>query len=55
MKATPRTLVIGLEGADPLLLEKWCASGELPNLSRLMREGGYRRLRSSTAISSGDT
>jgi len=55
MNPTPSILAIGLEAADPVLLEKWSAAGELPNLGRLMSEGSYRKLHSPTAISSGAT
>lgn len=55
MNSTPGILAIALEAADPTLLEQWCAAGELPNFSRLMSNGCYRKLRSWTAISSGAT
>lgn len=48
-------IAVGLEAADPDLLERWCAEGALPNFSRLRAEGGYRRLRSCTEVSSGAT
>lgn len=31
-------LFISLEGADPSLISQWCAAGELPVLSKLMRD-----------------
>ena len=55
MNSTPSILAIGLEAADPALLEKWCAEGVLPNFSRLIDDGCYRKLLSPTAISSGAT
>jgi len=55
MNSTPSILAFGLEAADPVLLEKWCSEGELPNFSRLIDAGCYRKLHSSTAISSGAT
>jgi predicted AlkP superfamily phosphohydrolase/phosphomutase len=35
----PRLLVLGIDAADPLLVERWTADGTMPNLARLMREG----------------
>lgn len=55
MTSRPRILAIGLEAADPDLLERWLAAGELPNFSRLIGSGGFRRLRSCTEVSSGAT
>src|SRR6186997_3380276 len=55
MQSPSKTVDIGLEAADPVLLEKWCAEGELPNFGRLMAGGSYRKLHSSTSISSGAT
>jgi predicted AlkP superfamily phosphohydrolase/phosphomutase len=37
-------VVIGLDAADPVLLEGWLDRGLLPNLARLRREGAYGRL-----------
>lgn len=37
-------LAIGLDAADPKLIETWMAAGHLPNLQRLRQEGGYGRL-----------
>lgn len=34
--APTRTLVIGLDAAEPALLRRWCASGHLPTLRRLL-------------------
>ena len=55
MNARPGILAIGLEAADPALLEKWLAAGELPNFSRLIDGGCYRKLHSCTEVSSGAT
>ena len=54
-RRTPRVLAFGLEAAEPSLIERFCAEGELPTLTGLMRKGGYRRLLSTTDISSGST
>jgi predicted AlkP superfamily phosphohydrolase/phosphomutase len=37
-------IAIGLDAADPDLLDAWIAEGKLPNLARLRQEGGYGRL-----------
>lgn len=39
-------IAIGLDAADPELLEAWMAAGHLPNLSTLREQGGYGRLTS---------
>ena len=47
-KAKARKLIfLGLDGLDPGLTEKFMAEGKLPNLSRLMQQGGFRRLRTT--------
>lgn len=38
-------IAIGLDSADPVLLEKWMEQGYLRNLKRLCEEGAYGRLR----------
>jgi predicted AlkP superfamily phosphohydrolase/phosphomutase len=40
----PRVVILGFDGADPKLVERYMAEGKLPNLSRLKEEGAYRRL-----------
>ncbi len=35
----PRLLVLGIDAADPLLVERWITDGTMPNLARLIREG----------------
>jgi predicted AlkP superfamily phosphohydrolase/phosphomutase len=37
-------LILGFDGVDPRLLERWTEEGALPFLARLRREGAYRRL-----------
>ena len=39
-----RVMVVGLDGLEPSIVEAMLARGECPNLARLGREGGYRRL-----------
>jgi predicted AlkP superfamily phosphohydrolase/phosphomutase len=43
----PKILIIGLDGADPKLVESWTAAGHLPNIAALLNRGVYSRLRSS--------
>lgn len=35
----PRLLVLGIDAADPLLVQGWTVDGTMPNLARLMRDG----------------
>jgi predicted AlkP superfamily phosphohydrolase/phosphomutase len=43
-----RLVIVGLDGLDPSLAEKFMAEGKLPNLSRIRAEGAYARLRTTT-------
>lgn len=43
-----RLVILGLDGMEPTLAEKFMAEGKLPNLSRLKKEGSYARLRTTT-------
>jgi predicted AlkP superfamily phosphohydrolase/phosphomutase len=36
----PKLVIIGFDGMDPDLVREYMAAGQLPNLSRVMREGG---------------
>ncbi len=42
-----KVIVIGIDGMDPRLSEKMMNSGRLPNLNKLRRAGGYKRLGTS--------
>src|SRR5205807_3366854 len=44
--AHPRVLLIGVDGADPAMLERLISTGKLPAFARLRREGAFGRLRS---------
>ena len=46
-------LVIGLDAAEPSLVETWAAAGELPALAGIMARGQYRRLASPAWMSTG--
>jgi predicted AlkP superfamily phosphohydrolase/phosphomutase len=39
-----RMVILGLDGLDPGLVERWMAAGELPNLAALAQRGSYARL-----------
>jgi predicted AlkP superfamily phosphohydrolase/phosphomutase len=41
-----KVIAIGLDAADPVLLEQWMAQGHLPNLHRLRQQSAYGRLTS---------
>jgi len=43
-----RLVIIGLDGLEPTLTEKFMAEGKMPNLARLKTEGTYRRLKTTT-------
>jgi len=42
-----RCLIVGLDGMEPTLVDKFMAEGKLPNLSRLKESGSYARLRTT--------
>ena len=43
-----RLVILGLDGLEPTLAEKYMAEGKLPNLAALKKEGAYARLRTTT-------
>jgi len=43
-----RVVIIGLDGLEPTLAEKFMAEGKLPHLSMLKKEGTYARLQTTT-------
>ncbi|MBC7348406.1 MAG: alkaline phosphatase family protein [Candidatus Aminicenantes bacterium] len=43
-----RVIILGFDGMDPVLVEKFMAEGKLPNFSRLKKEGTYRHLQTTT-------
>jgi predicted AlkP superfamily phosphohydrolase/phosphomutase len=47
-KTIDKLVVIGLDGLEPTLTEKFMAEGKLPNLAGLQKEGVYARLRTTT-------
>lgn len=44
MRSTPQVLLIGLDAAEPELVERWSRDGSLPNLAGLFARGSYGRL-----------
>lgn len=44
---SPRVVVLGFDGADARLVERWMDDGHLPNLARLRAEGSFAPLRST--------
>ncbi len=50
-----RVIAIGLDSAEPRLLEKWMAEGHLPNLSKLRETGAYSRLENTVDYAGGLT
>jgi predicted AlkP superfamily phosphohydrolase/phosphomutase len=43
-----KLVILGLDGLEPTLAEKFMAEGKLPNLSNLKKEGAYSRLQTTT-------
>ena len=43
-----RVIVLGFDGMDPELTERWMAAGLLPNFSKLARNGSYQSLATTT-------
>ncbi|HET9767004.1 MAG TPA: alkaline phosphatase family protein [Thermoanaerobaculia bacterium] len=46
-KEAPKTVILGFDGADAKLTERWMNEGKLPNLARLRAEGTFAPLRST--------
>jgi len=44
-----KLVILGYDGMDPVLTERWMAEGRLPNLAALAAQGGYARLATSPA------
>ncbi len=45
--AKPRVVILGFDGADAKLTQKWMDEGKLPNLAKLRAQGTYSPLRST--------
>ena len=46
--SNPHVLVLGFDGLDPILLDRYMAEGRLPNFSRLKQDGVYHLLQTTT-------
>lgn len=46
-KFTQKVVILGFDGMDPNLTERWMREGRLPNFARLAEEGGFYRLGTS--------
>jgi predicted AlkP superfamily phosphohydrolase/phosphomutase len=46
-ESSPQVIVIGFDGMDPRLCERLMDAGQLPNLDKMRRGGGYRPLGTS--------
>jgi predicted AlkP superfamily phosphohydrolase/phosphomutase len=42
-----RLVIVGLDGQDPVLTDRFLKEGKLPHFAKLARMGGYRRLRTT--------
>ncbi len=42
-----KLIILGFDGVDPTLMNRWMAEGKLPNLARLKEVGDYRELGST--------
>ncbi|HXY49419.1 MAG TPA: alkaline phosphatase family protein [Terriglobales bacterium] len=45
--AIKRAVILGFDGMDPALADRFMAEGKLPNLSRLREQGCFRKLRTT--------
>lgn len=45
---SPRVLLLGFDGLDPVLLNQYMSEGRLPHFARLAKEGVYHPLRTTT-------
>jgi predicted AlkP superfamily phosphohydrolase/phosphomutase len=43
-QAKPKVVILGFDGADARLVERWMDEGKLPNLAKLRDDGGYAPL-----------
>ncbi len=46
---TQKMVILGFDGMDPRLVERWMGEGKLPNFKKLADEGGFYRLGTSTS------
>lgn len=48
-----KLLIIGVDAGSPELFRRWCATGDMPNLHRLMAEGTARRVENPRGMEAG--
>lgn len=48
-KFKQKLVILGFDGMDPRLVEKWMGEGKLPNFKKLADQGGFYRLQTSTS------
>ncbi|MBE9046045.1 alkaline phosphatase family protein [Pleurocapsales cyanobacterium LEGE 10410] len=53
MESKEPIVAIGLDAADPQLIEKWVSEGYLPNISQIKEQGIYSRLHNSVNYQNG--
>lgn len=53
MSSKEPVVAIGLDAADPKLMEQWMSQGHLPNISQISQQGIYSRLHNSVNYQSG--
>jgi predicted AlkP superfamily phosphohydrolase/phosphomutase len=46
-KFSQKLVILGFDGMDPHLLEKWMAEGKLPNIAALAKQGGFSPLQTT--------
>jgi predicted AlkP superfamily phosphohydrolase/phosphomutase len=48
-KFKQKMVILGFDGMDPRLVEKWMGEGKLPNFQKLVSTGGFHRLQTTTS------
>jgi predicted AlkP superfamily phosphohydrolase/phosphomutase len=48
-KFTQKLVILGFDGMEPSLVQKWMGEGRLPNFKRLSDQGGFHRLQTTTS------
>jgi len=46
-KYSQKLIILGFDGMDPHLLDKWMTDGKLPNIAKLARQGGFYPLQTT--------
>ena len=53
MDSKRKLVIVGVDAGSPELFRKWCATGDLPNLSRLLARGISRRVENPRGMEAG--